>query len=212
MKLDYYQQQRYSPNKFQLYIEIGGEKFRDLDYLELDNIIRDISFVRHQSSNFSFLYAAQFRFDQMLTLPYWDFLFLKGDIDNKQLEDIQNGCLLIIALLFIEIFDETGGAYIFSGNIIDQIDDRLNLFAPVVQKQKEAVEKIKFLRRYIVNDRVLRQEQPDSESIKVEQTISECNFWLYNEFVMQYFLTIAQSFEIERQKNAEIMKQLSKKR
>src|ERR1035437_2456864 len=104
MELNYRQQDKSSPNQFKVYIEIGGHKIRDTDYLEIDNVIRDISFVRQQSTNFSHLYSGQFRFNQMLTLPYWDFLFLKGHINEKELQDIQDGCLLIIALFFVEVF------------------------------------------------------------------------------------------------------------
>lgn len=207
MELNYKQQDRYSPDQFKVYIEINGQKIRDTDYLEIDNILRDISFVRQQSTNYSYLYAGPFRFDQMLTLPYWDFLFLKGHINEKELQNIQDGCLLIIALLFVEVFDDEGLVYIYSKNLIDKLDNALNLFQPTTDRQKIAVEKIKFLRQHINNDKVF-QLQPDSDRKEIENTIDENCKWLYKEFIENYFRETAKSFEPNRQRTNEFVKQI----
>ena len=46
MEINYHHQDKYSPNKFHVYIEIDGKKIRESNYLEVDYIIRDISYVR----------------------------------------------------------------------------------------------------------------------------------------------------------------------
>ena len=206
MELNYRQQDKSSPNQFKVYIEIGGHKIRDTDYLEIDNVIRDISFVRQQSTNFSHLYSGQFRFNQMLTLPYWDFLFLKGHINEKELQDIQDGCLLIIALFFVEVFDDSGTVYIYSRQLLDKLDNALNLFQPTTDRQKSAIEKIKFLRQHIVDSEKLSQNHPDTREL--QKAIGENCEWIYKEFIEDYFWETAKSFEPNRQRSTETMKQL----
>lgn len=208
MEINYHHQDKYSPNKFHVYIEIDGKKIRDSNYLEIDYILRDISYVRHQCANYLFLYAGQFRFPQILTLPYWDFLFLSGQIHDDEIENIQDGCLLIISLFLVEVYDDDGSAFIYDNQLLDKIDNALNLFTPKTGRQKNAVEKIKFLRKYIDDDKVLRRTQPDKDSIEIEKKINEYNQWLYTEFIENYFWATAKSFEIERQRSADRMKQL----
>ncbi|MBA3674868.1 MAG: hypothetical protein H0W75_07915 [Chitinophagaceae bacterium] len=211
MEIDYHRQSKYSPNKFHVYIEIDMEVIREVTYLEIENVIRDISFVRHQSTDFTFLYGGQFNFEQMLSLPYWDFLFLKGNINQSELEDIQDGCLLIIALFFIEVYDDNGSSYIYTNQLRTKLDDSLNLFQPTTDRQKASIEKIKFLGKYIDNDKVLRRENPDEKSIKIEEEIGQCNQFLYKEFIENYFWETAKAFETNRLDAKERMKNIMDK-
>lgn len=63
MEIDYHSQSKYSPDKYQLYIEIGGQFIRETSFHEIENVIRDISFVRHQSTKYLHLYGGQFDFE-----------------------------------------------------------------------------------------------------------------------------------------------------
>lgn len=74
MEINYKQQDKYSPDRYKVYVEMHGQIVRGVDYLEIDNVIRDISFVRHRLTNYTYIYAGQFRFPEMLTLPYWEYL------------------------------------------------------------------------------------------------------------------------------------------
>lgn len=195
MKINYKQQDKYSPDQFQVYLEIDGKKIAT-DYIAIDNVLRDISYIRHESTNYSYLYGGQFRFEQMLSLPYWDYLFLKGDLHEKEIENIQDGCLLIIALLFVEVYDDVGWSYIYAKQLYDKLEKALKLFQPKTGKQINAVEKIKFLQLHIIDHEKLSQNHPDT--IGIQETINEnCN-WIYKEYVENYFINIAKSFEPNR--------------
>lgn len=210
MEINYRQQQRYSPDKFKIYLQVDNKIIREVDYNELEHIIRDISYARIQSTKYLFLNGEQFEFSQILLLPYWDFLFLKGSINLEELEDIIDGCLLIIALFYIEVYDDDGNAYIFENKLIDKLEYALKMFKPMNSSQKEAVEKIQFLGRYINDKRVLRYETPNENSIEIEREIQKCNDWLYQKFIEEYFIKIAASFQIEKEKAKERMKQIIK--
>ena len=208
MKIDYHRQSQYSPGKFKLYIEIDGEIVRETNFDEIEDVLRDISFVRHQSTNFPFLYGGQFNFERMLTLPYWEYLFIKGDINQSELIDIQDGCLLILALFYVEIYDDCGSSYIYSNQLNNKLDSALNSFKPVTDRQKIVVEKIQFLRKYSEDDKVLRRVDPDENSLKIEKEIQDCNEFLYKELIENYYWETAKSFEILRKESAEQMKRI----
>lgn len=120
--------------------------------------------------------------------------------------DIQDGCLLILALLFIEIYDDTGSSYIYSNQLYSQLDTALNSFKPTTERQKIVVEKIKYLRKYSEDDKVLRRIESDENSIRIEKEIEDCNQFLYRELIESYYWDKAKSFEICRPQQAEQMK------
>ena len=208
MEIDNHTQSKFSLKNYNLYIEIDGKFIRETSYSEIENVIRDISYVRHQSTNFLFLYSGQFDFESMLTLPYWDFLFVKGDLHDNELVDIQDGCLLIISLFFIEIYDDNGGCYIYANKLFDFLDNALNLFQPATERQRIIVEKIKYLSKYAEDEKVLRRIEPDETSLIIEEEIGRCNEYLYDELIEKYYWETAKSFEIFRQQSAEQHKRI----
>lgn len=206
MEIDYQRQSKYSPDEFQPFIEIEEKFIRETSFNEIENVIKDISFVRYQSTNFTFLYAGQFDFERTLTLPYWDFLFIRGQINEDVLLDIQEGCLLILALFFIEIYDDNGSSYIYSNQLFKQLDIALNYFKPNTNRQKIVVDKIKYLRKYSEDEKVLRRLEPDENSIEIEKEIENCNKFIYQELIESYYWDKAKSFEVSRQQSADEMK------
>ena len=144
----------------------------------------------------------------MLALPYWDFLFIKGDINENELVDIQDGCLLILALFFVEIYDDNGSSYIYSNKLYNQLDNALNSFKPITDRQIVIVEKIKYLRKYSEDDKVLHRIEPDENSLLIEKEIEDCNQFLYKELIENYYWDTAKAFEKLRQQSAEQMKRI----
>ena len=209
MEIDHHTQSRFSLSNFKLYIEIDGKFIRETSYSEIENVIRDISYVRHQSKNFLSLYSGQFDFESMLTLPYWDLLFVKGDLDDNELVDIHDGCLLIIALFFVEIYDDNGGSYIYANELFELLDNALNLFQPTTERQRIIVEKIKYLRKYAEDEKILRRIKPDEPSLVIEAEIGRSNQYIYDELIEKYYWDTANSFEKLRQQSEEQFKKIT---
>ncbi len=201
MDLNYFQQSKYSQGSFKAILKDGEETLREVSYLELSKILRDIAFVRHQSANYISLYGGEFNFEEMLTAPYWDYLFLSGDIQSAELVDIQEGCMLIIALMLMEVYDDNGSAYIFSKNVLEQIDFALSRFNPVEKRLIQVKENITVLRCFIEDEKVLRKNAPDNASLENELRVEKSAAWLFREFVENYFKNTYEAFEVERQKS-----------
>ena len=209
MEIDNHTQSRFSLNNYTVYIEIEGKFIRETSYSEIENVIRDISYVRHQSTNYLSLYSGQFDFESMLTLPYWDFLFVKGDLHDNELVDIQDGCLLIISLFFVEIYDDNGGCYIYANKLFDTLNNALNLFQPTTERQRIIVEKIKYLRKYAEDEKILRRINPDEPSLVIEAEIGRSNQYIYDELIEKYYWDTANSFEKLRQQSEEQFKKIT---
>lgn len=207
MEINYKQQDKYSPDRYKVYVEINGQIVRGIDYLEIDNVIRDISFVRHQSTNYTYVYAGQFRFPEMLTLPYWEYLFLKGDLHDTELKSIQDGCLLILFLLFVEIYDDEGKVYIYTDDLWKTIIETINLFTPTTERQKKIIEGIMFLERHKENPQVQITEIGEEPSVTA-RSLGEIYEWVYKEFVENYFWNTARAFETNKAKISAMTEQL----
>lgn len=201
MDLNYFQQSKYSPGKFKVLISVGGVVSREVSYLELSKILRDLAFARQQSANYISLYGGQFDFNEILKAPYWEYLFLSGDIQSDELVNVQEGCLLIISLMFMEVYDDEGSSYIFSQNVLEQIDFALANFNPPDERLMQIKENVMVLRRYIEDDKVLRRSAPDNLSIENELNVQKSAAWLFRELVENYFKTTYEAFEVERQKS-----------
>ncbi len=201
MDIDYFQQSKYSPEKFRVMINFDGVASREVSYLELSKILKDIAFARQQSANYISLCGGEFDFIEMLEVPYWEYLFLSGDIQTDELVNIQEGCLLIISLMFMEVYDDVGSSYIISQNLLGQIDIALTSFIPLSDRLMQIKENVMVLRRYVEDDKVLRKSAPDNSSIENEINVQKSAAWLFTELVENYFKTTYEAFEVERQKS-----------
>ena len=190
MEINYLQQQKYSPNKFRIYLEENGVFEREVDYDEIDLILRDISYVREQSTDYLYLYGGQFNFRTLLNLPYWEYLFLKGDIGEYTLKVLEDGILLIIALFYVEIYDDEGNYYLSSNNMHEVVKKALYSYQPKQEKNIKTLEKIKYLESNWDNDAVLRRIEPTEESINIEKEIKVCSHWIYDELVINFYRRI----------------------
>lgn len=207
MEINYKQQDKHSPDRYKVYVEMNGQIIREVDYLEIDNVIRDISFIRQQSTNYTYIYAGQFRFPEMMTLPYWEYLFLKGDIHENELRNIQDGCLLILFLFFVEIYDDEGIVYIYKDHLWKKIIETLNFFVPTTKRQKKIIEGIKILEKHKETPQVQFTKIGEEPSVTAK-LLGEINEWVYKEFIENYYWETAKSFGTNKIKTVTMRSQL----
>ena len=190
MEINYSQQRKYSPNKFRIYLEENDIFIREVSYDEIELLERDISYVREQSTNYLYLYGGQFSFNTLLNLPYWEYLFLKGDIGEHTLKILEDGILLIIALFYVEIYDDEGSSYLYSNNLHEVVRKALHSYQPKQEKNMITLEKIKYLESHCINEAVLRRIEPTEESLNIEKEIQVCSHWIYDELVINHYREI----------------------
>jgi hypothetical protein len=187
MEINYSQQQKYSPDKFKIYLQEGEVIIREVSYDEIEVILRDISYVRDKCTDYLSLHGGQFSFATMLNLPYWEFLFLKGDISENTLNVLEDGILLIIALFYIEIYDDEGNSYLNSNKLHGVVENILNKYEPRNIRNIVTLEKIKYLQTNCFDEKIIGSRNIDEESTLIQNEIGACNQWLYDELVINYF-------------------------
>jgi len=210
MEINQRQQDKFSADNSTLWVDrIDGSR-RGIDYVEVEKAIKDFCFIRHELSNYSYLYASQFQFDIHLNLPYWEYLFVGGQIDKFDKDKLEEGALLTIYLFFIEIFEAEGYCFLFRHNLFDTIAKTLNLYQPDNTKKKKMVDIIKFAQENYSNDKLCDQgiDKLDKQTEILRNTLNENDNWVYFEFVEKYYIDKAKSFEPLRQKTKDFFESI----
>lgn len=202
MEINYRQQDKFLAEHSSLWIELVDGSKRDIDFLEIEKAIKDFCFIRHELSNYSYLYASQLSFDGHLILPYWEYLFVNGNINENDKDDLEEGALLTIYLYYKEIYEAEGWSFIYKYKLFDIFQKTLDKYIPNKDKKRELVEKIKFVQTHYSNeklsDRYLQKFDKIDEILK--QTLTQNDKWVYYEFVEKYYIDISNSFGTLRQK------------
>jgi hypothetical protein len=210
MEINQRQQDKFSADKSTLWVDRVDGSRRELDYVEVEKAIKDFCFIRHELSNYSYLYASQMQFDIHLNLTYWEYLFVNGQIDRADKDELEEGALLTIYLFFKEIYEAEGYCFLYRHDLFDTIAKTLNLYQPDNTKKKMIVEKIRFVQENYSNDRLSDQhiDKVDERTEKLRNTLTENDSWVYFEFVEKYYIDIANSFEPLRQKTKDFFESI----
>jgi len=202
MEINQRQQDKFSAEKSTLWIDkIDGSK-REIDYVEIEKAIKDFCFIRHQLSNYSYLYSSQLQFDIHLNLPYWEYLFVNGQIDKADKDELEEGALLTIYLFFKEIYEAEGHCFLYRHNLFETIAKTLNLFQPDSIKKEKMVAKIRFAQEHYSNNNLSDQNMGrlDEQEERLMKILADNDNWVHFEFVEKYYIDLANSFEPLRQK------------
>ena len=202
MEINHRQQDKFSTKHSTLWIELIDGSQRDIDFVEIEKAIKDFCFIRHELSNYSYLYASQLSFDIHLILPYWEYLFVNGQINEGDKDELEEGALLTIYLYFKEIYEEEGWCFLYKHKLFETLQKTLDTYIPDKVKKRELVEKIKFIQIHYSNEKLGDQysQKLDKEEEILGQTLTKNDEWVYYEFVEKYYMDLANSFEPLREK------------
>ena len=202
MEINHKQQDKFLAEHSSLWIELVDGSKRDIDFLEIEKAIKDFCFIRHELSNYSYLYASQLSFDGHLILPYWEYLFVNGQKNECNKDELEEGALLTIYLLFKEIYEAEGWCFLYEHKLFDTFQKTLDQYIPNNDKKRELVERIKFIQKHYANKMLGDQysQTLDKEAEMLRQTLTKNDEWVYYEFVERYYIDLANSFEPLRQK------------
>ncbi|HET6557869.1 MAG TPA: hypothetical protein VFG54_11185 [Prolixibacteraceae bacterium] len=203
MEINQRQQDKYSTNKSTLWIDLIDGSKREIDFIEVEKAIKDFCFIRHELSNYSYLYASQLSFDSHLNLPYWEYLFINGQINESDKNELKEGALLTIYLLFTEIYEAEGFSYLYKHQLFEKIKKAIEVYKPENEKQEKLIEKIKFAQNNFENEKLSSQslQSTDKAIQDLQQILIENDKWVYYEFVEKYYIDMANSFESMKKKD-----------
>jgi hypothetical protein len=210
MELNNRQQDKFSQQKSNLWINLVDGSNRGIDFIEIEKAIKDFCFIRHELSNYSYLYSSQLAFDSHLNLPYWEYLFVNGEIGENDRSELEEGALLTIYLFYVEIFEAEGWCYLYKNNLFDTISKTIEAYKTDNIISIQMIEKIKFAHQNIDKADSFNKQ---SLSMQEEQFIkrqNENDKWVYSEYVENYYIKKANSFEKNRNKTNDFFNGLTK--
>ena len=154
MKIDQKIENRSSANEHSLLIQFPDGSARGTDFQEIELVLKNIRFVRHELSKYSYLYASQLSFIGHLDMNYWEYLKLQGAIGQHLRDELEEGSLLVIYLLYAEIFEGEGWSYLYRTNLFDTVNAFLHSYTPDNEKKKEMKARIQFSMDHYENSKL----------------------------------------------------------
>ncbi|BDD01405.1 hypothetical protein [Persicobacter psychrovividus] len=206
-------QDKFLADKSSLWIEFPDGSKKETDYNEVELVLKDIRFIKHELTNYSYLYASQLSFGGHLNRNYWEFLKLKGEIGQHDRDELEEGVLLVIYLLYAEIFEAEGWCYLYRNKLFDTVNSFLVSYAPDNDKKKKLKNCIQFSRDNYENEKIGDQWHGvlDPDNKKLSDKLTENDNWVYKTFVEDYFVDIANSFKPGRQRTKNFCDSIMKK-
>jgi hypothetical protein len=213
MEINHRIQDKFLADKYTLWIEFPDDSKRETDYNEVELILKDIRFIRHELTNYSYLYASQLSFGGHLNKNYWEFLKLKGEIGQHDRDELEEGVLLVIYLLYTEIFEAEGWCFLYRNKLFDSVNRFLDSYSPDSKKKEELKEKIKFSIDNYENESIGQQnwKELESDDNQLRDKLTENDKWIHKTMVEDYFIEIANSFEPLRKKTKNFFGSIIKK-
>ncbi|WP_247231283.1 hypothetical protein [Telluribacter sp. SYSU D00476] len=196
MEINHRQQDKYSSNSAELWLYLIDGTRREINFFEIEKAVKDFCFVRHELSNYSYLYASHLNFHVHLTLPYWEYLFLNGQINQSDKDELEEGALLVLYLYFKEIYEAEGACFLYTKSLFKTIEKTVNLYSPDSDRKRQIINKIKFARLHCYNGRLNDQNsvQLSDEEENLRSSLLENDMWVYQEFVVKYYIDKVKSF------------------
>ncbi len=212
MEINYRIQNKFLNEKECLFIEYFNGNVREVMYDEIEILLKNIRFIRHELSNYSYLYASQFFFDGHLNQNYWEFLRLRGPINDHDKNEVEDGVLLVLYLFYAQIFDCEGSFFLEQNNLYDIVNSYINAYVPSSSKNKKMKECIIFARENYNKANLIWKDDNKLTEEEKEFVIQflDNNSWVYKIFVENYFVDLANSFESLRKATREFFESLKK--
>jgi hypothetical protein len=213
MEINHRIQDKFLADKYSLWIEFPDGSKRETDYNEVELVLKDIRFIKHELTNYSYLYASQLSFGGHLDKNYWEFLRLKGEIGQHDRDELEEGVLLVIYLLYSEIFEAEGWCYLYRNKLFDTVNSFLDSYSPDNEKKKELENCILFSIKNHKNEKIEEQfgGELEPENKKLRDKLTKNDKWVYKTFIEDYFIDIANSFEPLKQKTKNFFDSILKK-
>ena len=111
---------------------------RELETMESEKAIRDILFFYHEQANWSGI-SGDLSFGTTFALPYWDYLDIRGSINDDEIDFIRKGSLLILLSMGLECFEQLGTYYLLDKSKFDLVEDAILSFNPSDSKEQSRV-------------------------------------------------------------------------
>jgi hypothetical protein len=125
---------------------------RHLGNLELEKAKRDICFFYEEQTQWATI-SGNLSFGYTLALPYWDYLDLRGSIDQADKEFVRKGSLLLVLSECLEFFEDLGTYYLIDKEKLFILMNSVGAFSSADKTENEIKDLIlKLTEKIVAND------------------------------------------------------------
>ena len=142
---------------------------RELETFESEKAIRDIHFYYHEQTNWSGI-SGNLSFGTTFALPYWDYLDIRGFINDDEIDFIRKGSLLILLSMSLEYFEQLGTYFLLDKTKFDLVKRGILSFNSSDRKEQFIQDLIIVLLKKIENQEVALSREVEQKLIELNVT------------------------------------------
>lgn len=124
---------------------------RHLEHLELEKAKRDVCFFYEEQAQWMTI-SGNLSFGYTLALPYWDYLDLRGSVDQLDKDFVRKGSLLLLLSECLEFFEDLGTCYLTDKEKLYNVIHSVEAFSPYNKTETEIKDLILTLTKKIVSN------------------------------------------------------------
>lgn len=114
-----------------------GNKFsRHLDPFELEMAKRDVCFFYEEQKQWTTI-SGQLSFGYTFNLPYWDYLDLRGEINQADKDLVRRGSLLLLLSECLEFFEDLGTYYLIDNEKLLSVKKSARIYSSTDKTENE---------------------------------------------------------------------------
>ena len=184
------------PDHYNNWIEYFDGTFKEVTHDMIQEVIKDLLFVRHRMAAYKCLSSEYISFGHgHLGEKYWEYLRLRGQITPHRKDELEEGVLLIIFIIYSEFFEGKTWSSLHDEKFSETIKKFVLDFEPDNDKKKKLKSCLQFFIEHFKNERVRYYDLRDlnEQEKKLQGQLMENHDWVYDTFIEGFFVEIANS-------------------
>lgn len=113
-----------------------GTFIRHLALCELEMVKRDICFFYEEQTQWATI-SGQLSFGYTFNMPYWEYLDLRGEINEEDKAFVRKGSLLLLLSECLEFFEDLGTYYLIDNETLTSLKNSVLTFRTTNKTEKE---------------------------------------------------------------------------
>lgn len=112
---------------------------RNIEPIEIEKATKDIIYFYHEQSKWNTI-SGDMNFGTTFSLPYWDYLDIRGDLHQDEVDFIRRGSLLMLLSMSMEFYEDLGNFFLSDKENIELVKGSLISFSPRSKSEREIKE------------------------------------------------------------------------
>ncbi len=167
-----------------MYCYRNNQIVREIAPFENEKAQRDILYFIEEQSGWGYLYG-DISFGYTLNLPYWDYLDLRGGMNQETIDFLRTYSLVVITSMCLEKFEEKGSYLLYDDNKRSELTTAIHAFIPPNPAEAKIINVIKRLLECLDKDAMEYPKELENDELQ----------WMYIKYIYGFYRAKFHSFD-----------------